>query len=758
MPQTIILFFLGMLIGKEFPNLPNPVYSAFGLVLSIVILFLPIKWLRSCAISLAGCSWFLLYAGLTLTILPAQLENKPLVVKGFIKTMPCIKNKITTFVFETTQIEEKSCRFNLQLYWRDIQKCRVGEKWQLLINIKRPHSLMNLGSFDLEKSYFQKKIQASGTIINAVCNKKLESATARYPIEQLRAKILENVSKLKSETFFGIILALTIGVTDYITSEQWQVFRATGTNHLVAISGLHIGLLASLFATITGWLWGRVPHAPLYLPTRKLQLMVGAMMATGYGVLSGFAPSTQRALIMLYVFLAGLFLNRKVSTFQSLLLSLGIIILFDPLAILSLGFWLSFLAVGCLIFGLNYRIGEINWWWRWGQPQWVVAIGMMPALIGFFGQISLLSFVANIIAIPIFSFIIIPLSLVGVSILLISLPVGSAILKIALWILNLLWQFLDKLSSLTCFIIKYSFATTLHHWLAKLAGVITLLPQGLLSKMMTFCWWLVCYSWSAAPLAPGQLQLVVFDVGQGLATLIRTEKHTLVFDTGVKTSDDFDIGKTVILPYLLAKGIKKIDVMVISHGDNDHIGGAKSILEELPVAKVMTSVPKRFKPEAAFCNEGLQWRWDGVAFKFLSPPTGLSLKGNNMSCVLKVTAKSTGILLTGDIEQKAEHLLIKVHAKELKSDILVVPHHGSKTSSGNDFLNAVMPSYAIFSYGYLNRYHHPDSLVIKRYLARKITVFDTVHSGAITMTFAPDSAIVAIQEFRKKYHKFWYQD
>jgi competence protein ComEC len=231
-----------------------------------------------------------------------------------------------------------------------------------------------------------------------------------------------------------------------------------------------------------------------------------------------------------------------------------------------------------------------------------------------------------------------------------------------------------------------------------------------------------------------------------------------VFDTGVKTSDDFDMGKVVILPYLLAKGIKKIDVMVISHGDNDHIGGAKSILEELPVAKVMTSVPKRFKPEAAFCKEGLQWHWDGVAFKFLSPPTGLSLRGNDMSCVLKVTAKSKGILLTGDIEQKAEHLLIKVHDKELRSNILVVPHHGSKTSSSSDFLNAVTPSYAIFSYGYLNRYHHPHGLVIKRYLARKITVFDTVHSGAITMTFAPDSAIVAIQEFRKKYHKFWYQD
>lgn len=759
MPLTVLLFFLGMLIAKEFPYLPMLGFSTFSLILSIILLFAPIKWLRYCAISLAGCSWFLLYAGLSMNIIPAHLENKPLIVRGYIKSMPFTKNNTTIFVFETSQIEQTNYRYNLLLHWRDnLQKLHVGEEWQLLMNIKRPHSLMNLGSYDLEKNYFQKKLQASATVISSVSNKKLTTLTMRYPIEQLRAKILENVAILKNEKFFGIILALTIGVTDYITPQQWHVFRATGTNHLVAISGLHIGLLASLFAKLSGILWGRLPHAALYLSTRKLQLLVGAIMATGYGILSGWAPSTQRALIMLYVFLAGLFLKRKVSTYQSLLLSLGIIILCDPLALLSLGFWLSFLAVACLIFGLNYRIGKTHWWWQWGQPQWVVAIGMMPALIGFFGQVSLISIVANVVAIPTFSFIIIPFSLIGVSVLLFAQPLGDAILRVALWFLNLIWQLLENLSSYSCFVIKYTFVSVLHNWVAKFASGISLLPQGLLGKFMTFCWWLACYSWEAQSLAPGQLQLVVFDVGQGLAALIRTEKHTLVFDTGVKVSEDFDMGKAVVLPYLFAKGIKKLDLMVISHDDNDHIGGAKSILKEIPVAKVITSVPKRFKPEATFCQEGLKWHWDGVGFQFLSPSRELDFKGNDRSCVLKITANSKGILLTGDIEQKAERFLVNAHRKELESDILVVPHHGSKTSSSNNFLDAIAPTYAIFSYGYLNRYHHPRSLVIKRYLSRKVKLLDTVRSGAITMTFASDSAIVAIQEYRKKYHKFWHQD
>ena len=258
------------------------------------------------------------------------------------------------------------------------------------------------------------------------------------------------------------------------------------------------------------------------------------------------------------------------------------------------------------------------------------------------------------------------------------------------------------------------------------------------------------------PIEPGKLQLVVFDVGQGLASLIRTQHHALLFDTGVKVSEDFDMGKVVIIPYLLEKRISKIDVLTISHGDNDHIGGAKSILNSTQVDRIITSVPERFTRAAITCEEGLSWQWDGVDFKFLSPPRNGQLQGNNKSCVLKVSQGNHSILLTGDIEQTAERLLVEKHPQDLPAQILVVPHHGSKSSSSSTFLDRVAPKYAIFSTGYLNSYQHPHQLIVDRYLKRKVALFNTVFSGAITMTISPDSDIVDIHEYRKNNHKFWH--
>lgn len=754
MPFTVILFFSGILLAAQFSFIPN--FWLLLLVLSISIIG---QWQRNLiripTLIIMGCVWLLLHWHF-MPNLPSTIENKTIVVEGYIKTVPQIIAGNCKFIFAVL----KPFKINLQVNWYACQRdLRVGERWRLWVKCKKAHALMNPSVYDMEKIFLQKKLAANATVVRTINNVCLQSERWHYPIEQLRQKLQQRIyAALKDSKFNGIICALTLGITSGIDHKQWQTFKNTGTNHLVAISGLHVGLVAGLTAKIVGVFWKKIPNALLYVPLIRMQLFAGIFTATCYSLLSGLAASTERALIMIIVVLFANILNRKTTTANALLFALGIIVILDPFMVFSTGFWLSFLAVGLLCYGLNARLAHATLWCRWGKPQWVVTIGMMPTLISLFKQITLTSLIANLIAIPVFSFLIIPCCLFGLICLLVNNHLGIWILQIASFLLNLSWTFLNFCAGFSQFILPYAYHNSWLDLLSHCAAYLTLLPQGLLCRFAIFVWLLPCYFTHPVPLDQKKVQLVVFDVGQGLATLIRTAHHVLIYDTGVKVNDDYDMGKVVLIPYLLKEGIKRVDVLTISHGDNDHIGGAKSILTSINVAKVITSVPERFKPPAVECHDGLAWIWDGVSFTFMSPPRGDLLVGNDKSCVLKVTYGQNSVLLTGDIELAAESYLLHKHAKDLAATILLVPHHGSKTSSSEFFLDAVRPKYAIFSTGYLNSYKHPHKIIIDRYLRRKVRVFNTVSSGAITMTMGPDSAIVQVEQYRTKHRKFWHTD
>lgn len=683
-----------------------------------------------------------------------------MLLEGEVCSIPLFQGHLSQFDFKLSKINDTAVQAKIRLSaYTSREQFMIGQCWRLSAKLKRPHALRNPGCFDVEKFYFQHKIRAVGSMLKEGRNIHLSATTLSHPIEQIRYFLQKKILRhLKENPFCGMVLALTLGMTHLITQEQWQVFRETGTNHLVAISGLHIGLVAKLISKITALIWVRVPYGPLLIPTPHIAGIVGILSALAYGLLAGLSASTERSVIMITFLVLTTLCYRKVSTFNAMTISLALIVLVDPFATLSMGFWLSFLAVTLLIYGMNSRLNPTGAWWKWGRAQWVVTMGMMPTLLLFFQQSSLLAVPANILAVPWISFLVVPSCLLGLGALMISDKLGGWLLHFSTYLLQVIWLYLEKLTHLSTLIWHHAFFNLITACFTHLAAYVTLLPNGLIFRLVAIVYWLPFLTAAPAPIPPNSIRFTVLDVGQGLATVIQTERHTVIFDTGAKLNDNFDMGKAVVIPYLRHLGIKKIDVLTVSHGDNDHIGGADSILKAFPVSHIITSVPLRFKGlHPQLCEEKIKWEWDGIAFKFLSPFKNSNLTGNNSSCVLKITKDQHSILLTGDIERPAEEYLISRHATELPATILVAPHHGSKTSSTEGFINNVRPHYVIFSCGYLNTYKHPHLEVVRRYLKRKIILYNTVFSGAITMTLSPYSDKVLVQEYRPTHQKIWHQ-
>ncbi len=761
MPTTILLFFAGILTTTLFSHIPSFSILIPIFICSILVLYIKSGFITYIATLFLGCAWALIYAHfISNWTWPHSLENKVIKLEGVVASLPDTNENNTTFNFEIANLQNKFFPLGVKLSWH---KCKsslhIGEKWRLFVKLKRPHALRNPGSFDIEKTYFQQHICALGNVITSPNNCRLKAASGQFIIQRAREWLVNNIPQnIKNSPFFGIIVALSLGITSKISISQWQVFRATGTNHLIAISGLHIGLVAALSSILMRKLWGRLPNAALRMPTSYVQALSSLIAAIIYSLLAGLSASTQRALIMILVTTLATLTCRQLSTFRALVIALGIINLINPFTFLANGFWLSFIAVGVLIYGMNARLNSKGAWYHW-KPQWVVCIGMLPTIIFFFQQASLISLPSNFLAIPWISFLVVPCCLLGIALLPVSKMLSATLLQVAIYLLQCIWFILERLAGLSNLIWHPSFQNVYHIVLANIAAFITLLPEGMLNRFVASIWCLACFLMPTQALKPNQVQIVVFDVGQGLATLVRTAHHTIVYDTGAKLNANFDMGKAVIIPYLMRKGIKTIDLLTVSHGDNDHIGGAESILQAIPVRRIVTSVPDRFsKQKALFCTDNIEWQWDGVKFKFLSPPDAQHFVGNNASCVLKVINGKQSILLTGDIEKKAEHLLIKNHRHELKSTILLAPHHGSKTSSTYQFIKAVLPKYVIFSCGYLNSYHHPHRVIVNRYEENHVSSFSTVLSGAIIMTLSADSDIVTYEEYRKNHHKIWHKD
>jgi competence protein ComEC len=484
--------------------------------------------------------------------------------------------------------------------------------------------------------------------------------------------------------------------------------------------------------------------------------LAGIFAALFYTLVSGYEVPAQRTLYMLTTVGVMLMLSRNVSPSQLLAAALMVVLLADPWAVLSPGFWLSFGAVALIFYVTANRLSKQHWLREYGKVQWAMMIGLIPPLLAMFQQLSLVSPFANAFAIPLVSFVVVPLTLLG------TLPpfewmlyVAHEAMVLCMWMLNML----DKLP----YAVWAQHAPPVWTIVFGLGGALWVLaPRGFPMRWLGSLLLLPMFLIVPAPPAEGSAKLIVFDVGQGLSVAVQTRNHTLLYDTGPDFSGESDSGNRILLPALRGMGIAQLDVLVLSHGDMDHIGGTESVLRGIPVTNVISSLPDKhpklqLAAHTEACMDGQTWEWDGVRFEMLHPakaPVPVVLEHNNeRSCVLRVSTGQNSVLLTGDIEKLSEARLLKLHAKELSATLLVVPHHGSKSSSSAAFVDAVHPHYAMFTSGYLNRFGHPREEIVERYRAAGSIALRSDEDGAVSIVM--DGKDFQLERYRTTHARYW---
>ncbi len=761
----MLLFTLGFLCGDVYlqtlSSLPNKIIIA-ALICTTAITFIflrkHVRYSYFFFAIICGFVWSFWYAASVLSwSLPKKLEGKAVFIIGHVASLPQKSLTQTSFLFKVEKSSAIKKNTLIRLAWRHPNKAiKVGDKWQLVVKLKRIHSTQNPGSFDFEAWAIQKKLRASGFVMLDNANKLLAHHVWQCPLDRFRQSLQEKIeTNLPNSNTSIWLLALIIGERVGISDTQWQVLRNTGTNHLMAIAGLHIGIIGGFAYYLVSRCWRLMPALILRVPVQQAAACAAMLVAIFYSALAGFSLPTQRACFMLTVFTVALLLRKKISAWQCWSLSLWMVMVINPLNVLSESFWLSFGTIALIIYGMNGRLKPAGLWWKWGRVQWVIGIGLIPFSLWFFQECSLVSFAANCIAIPWLGFFILPFCLLSGIFLFISPLLGKFFLLIADKSLSGLWIVLTWFSELPLSAWQQVIPSSLLFFLTICAFIFLLLPAGFPGRWLSVIWLapLLCYQ----PDRPAwrDYWITVLDVGQGLAMVIETKTHTLVYDAGGKISTNLDMGKSVVLPYLHIRSIKKIDMLVISHGDNDHIGGAKSLMHELNVAAIKTSVPEKI-PQSQYCLANESWQWDGVRFTFLYPGKDNLDLGNDSSCVLKIDNGEQSILLTGDIEKFAEKTLLQYSPETLSANMLVAPHHGSKTSGLKNFISAVHPHYVLYATGYLNRYHFPHSSITSAYTAINAVQINTADTGMIQFKIQNGKREPILSLYRLASAKYWF--
>ncbi|KHD09835.1 hypothetical protein PN36_03300 [Candidatus Thiomargarita nelsonii] len=749
MRLAALAFLLGILICQTLKFLPDTRWTV--LIFPLIILVWVLPRFRLLFFLLLGFLWAVWRADIILAQkLPKDIEGQSITITGTIIGLP-----------RQVQYQDNSCgwRFNfaplpseklpnpghLRLFWLSEQSLRPGQQWQLTVRLKRAHGMLNHGLFDYSKWLFHNGIITTGTVQD---NASLLSQPLEFNIDNWRYRLAKAIQHSLGELpSTGILIALAVGERQWVSQEQRTVLERTGTAHLIAISGLHIGLIA-LFAMAFFWVIRRglrLNKIMYWLPAPQFAALLSLLAAFYYALMAGFSLPTQRAFIMVTVAVSGIIFARRMAVSHLLALALLFVLLWNPLSVLSAGFWLTFGAVAAILYASQRKTGlsPLN---KWGvgtfRMQWAVTLGLFPIVLAIFGYIPLTSFLANIVAIAWVSFVIAPLTLLGTALILVLPTLGSTLLQFAASVFDALWVFIDWLARFEWGVWQQHTPPLWTVFTAMVGVAILLLPRGFPARWLGILWILPIFFIPPAHPQRGEVWFTLLDVGQGLAAVIRTENYVLVYDTGPKFCSGFNTGKAVVVPFL--RGIQQLDKLLISHGDNDHIGGAQSVLENLVVDEVLS------------CQSGQYWRWDGVDFQILHPPANyVTKKRNDRSCVLKVTSAGGTLLLTGDIEKTSEYYLVGHHRSDLAADILVVPHHGSQTSSTESFIDAVNPSIALFSTGYLNRFGHPKKEIVQRYRRRNISVWDTVSAGAIS--FRLSAAGISVPSLaREEMRRYWH--
>jgi competence protein ComEC len=700
--------------------------------------------------------------------LPPEMIKKDVQVIGQIASIPQYNDRSVSFNFRIEEVffedkEYHAPRFIRLQWYEKTPELKVGQTWKFHVRLKPPHSFASPGASDYSRHLFSQHIGATGYVHAKIAPQLLDTKIHwRDRVNQWRENLWHHLQEtIGKEAQAGIIAALAIGERANITLPEWKILQATGTSHLVAISGLHVGLVAGLVLALMTQVWKWFPTLSERYPSAIVASICALFAAVIYAALAGFAVPTQRALIMLTLVMYGIIQRRNSARIYTLATAVVIVLLWDPLATLSISFWLSFVAVACIFYLIQGRQiylhqVEQSRWYEWGYLQLSLSFILIPVTLWFFQQASLVSPLANAIAIPWVSFIVVPLTLIGSVMMYVWMPLAEIILQGATYSMQAVWYLLSWFAEWPYAIWQFTLANPWIFASISLGFIIVLLPRGMPGKWLGICGLLPLWFLHPAKPAPGEVWLDVLDVGQGLATLVRTAEHTLLFDTGDYFSERLDAGTAVILPFLRHQGIESIDTLIISHDNADHSGGAASILQNVAVKEVYAG-DHWVTPYAtvAPCHAGQEWEWDGVLFTMLHPNAADTWEGNNASCVLKISRGNYAALLTGDIERQAEKSLLLNQGENLRANVMVVPHHGSRTSSLAQFIKKVDPDYAIFPAGFLNRFRFPSKEVMKRYEQQGATALITATYGTIHVVF--DAERLAIPRgFKQEYRRYWH--
>lgn len=762
MRSWMIAIVLGIATVSIWSVLPSSFWLLWLAMAALIALalqrWLLFAWLVGLAIGWAG--------GLTSLgqQLPPHFEGIDLMTQGRICSIPAQKGHYVSFDFCASSLMAKdsgeqrpgSSRLKLNWYEPYPPDLAANEPLSLQVRLKRLHGNLNPAGFDRETWLFANGYSATGYVRAQQVTKPELPWSLKGEVERVRGQLLQNLRQTTSGLSHGPSLeALTLGVAENIQARQWDQLARTGTTHLLVISGMHIGWFAALSFAVVRFIWLKIPWAIRWCRA-EIPAGIAALSGAGlYTCLSGAGIPAQRSFLMVAVATFSLMLMRRWRASTVFCVALLGVMLLQPLATRSAGFWLSFGAVAAIGLGIagRFRLPASKAWQLW-RIQWVITLLLMPMLLFWFAQVSWISLLVNLLAIPLITLWVTPAAMIGA--LLGFWPAGAACL---LWLadlgLKLFWWMLEH-AAMPSWAVSNLQVPLWWIPILFLLALLALLPRGTPGR------WLVLVLAVLWVFPPGpssserDLDFVLLDVGQGNASFLRQGSKVALYDTGPSYSESYDAGAAVVLPNLYRVGVQSLEWLILSHGDADHAGGYHSVTQAIPVVQGMAGEPERTKnsPGLEQCLAGQAWSWPEVGFEILWPVPPLRAGANNRSCVLKVEQGAWSLLLTGDIDASVERLLVRHYGDRLRADVLVLAHHGSRHSSSEIFLRTVRPQLALVSAGYRNRFRHPSKEVVARLQKLGIPLLNTADVGAIEVRFRGDRLIVDGERNRR--WGYWY--
>lgn len=715
-------------------------------------------WRRGVGAAVCGFALAGLHAAWALHAqLPLALENQEAQVEGRIVEIPQHEARRTRFRLRADDAAPAALRGRLlQLAWYDDfgshvpgprLRLHAGERWRMRVKLRAPRGLRNPGGFDSERYALAQGISASGYLREPETARQLSPSRG---VDAWRQRISHRIARQVQRPAARFVRALAVGDTSGLADTDWEALRANGLTHLIAISGFHVGMVAGAFALGARLLWWLWPALARRWPRPHAAGAAAVLGGVVYAAVAGFALPTVRTLLMIAVVVAARLWRRPQRADESLALAAIAMLLVAPLSPLAPGFWLSFVGVAwlmwCLPHGGGHRLREFL------GAQGVATLGLLPLSAVLFGQASLAGPLANLLAVPWWSLVVVPLALAGTGLEALHAGWGSPAWTASAWCFDLSWP-------LFAWLARAPFALW---WLPEprwyalplaLCGALwLLLPRGVPGKALAVLLWLPLL-WPPRDLpAQGEAEIVMIDVGQGLSVLVRTAHHTLLYDMGPAVPDGFDAGERAVLPAMRALGIRRLDLAVVSHGDNDHAGGLDAVRRALPMSEVL-GAPGDPVPGTRDCVAGRQWQWDGLRLRMLHPAAGFPYLGNESSCVLRIETAHGAALLTGDIGEVIERRLLRDAPRSLRADVVTVAHHGSAGSSDPDYVAATGARVALASAGYANRFHHPTVEVVERWRQSGAQVPVSADTGAVRVRLGAQG--VRVERLRQSHPRLW---